>query len=117
MPPAPPPVPRRHGLRTRWERLTRVKTHSAVTLGQLTERACKRLPTPSVEAQQPGDLVSIDAFSIGRLKGVGKVWPLAACSYAIAPVVPRVTAQSAVHFLRPTWCRSPGASATACGPC
>lgn len=76
---------RRHGLQTRWERLT-------------------RLIRPHVEAQRPGDLVCLDAFYIGKLKGVGKVWQLtacdAACSYAIATVVPRLTAQAAMHFLR-----------------
>ena len=94
----------RHGLRTRWERLTRLEAHSAVTVGLLTERTRKRLSHPHVEAQQPGDLVCIDAFYIGKLKGVGKVWQRtacdAACSYAIATVVPRVTAQAVVHFLR-----------------
>ncbi len=94
----------RRGLRTRWERLTRLEAHSAVTVGLLTERTRKRLSHPRVEAQQPGDPVCIDAFYIGKLKGVGKVWQLtacdAACSYAIATVVPRVTGQAAVHFLR-----------------
>ncbi|MDR7550169.1 MAG: DDE-type integrase/transposase/recombinase [Armatimonadota bacterium] len=48
--------------------------------------------------------MSLDAFSIGNLKGVGKVWQLtacdAACSYALATIVPRVTVQSAIRFLR-----------------
>jgi transposase InsO family protein len=56
-----------------------------------------------VEAQRPGDLVCLDAFYIGKLKGVGKVWQLtacdAACSYGIATLVPRVTQQAAIAFL------------------
>ncbi|MDR7548265.1 MAG: IS481 family transposase [Armatimonadota bacterium] len=94
----------RHGLRTRWERLTKLEAHSASTLGLLTERTRTHLRLPHVDAQQPGDLVCLDAFYIGKLKGVGKVWQLtacdAACSYAIATVAPRVTAQATAHFLR-----------------
>lgn len=95
---------RRQGLQTRWERLTRLEAHSAVTEGLLTERTRKRLIRPHVEAQHPGDLVCLDAFYIGKLKGVGKVWQLtacdAACSYALATVVPRVTGAAVVRFLR-----------------
>jgi len=94
----------RHGLRTRWERLTRLEAHSAVTTGLLTDRTRKHVRHPHVEAQRPGDLVCLDAFYIGKLKGVGKVWQLtacdAACSYAIATVVPQVNARTAMHFLR-----------------
>lgn len=94
----------RHGLRTRWERLTKLEAHSASTVGLLTERTRTYLRPPPVEAQRPGDLVCLDAFYVGKLTGVGKVWQLtacdAACSYALATVVPRVTAQAAVHFLR-----------------
>ncbi|MDR7522592.1 MAG: hypothetical protein QN168_09035 [Armatimonadota bacterium] len=49
-------------------------------------------------------MVSLDAFYIGKLKGVGKVWQLtacdAACSYALAVVVLRVTVQGTIRFLR-----------------
>lgn len=94
---------RRHGLQTRWERLTRLEAHAA-TDGLLTERTRRRPPRPHVEAQRPGDLVCLDAFYIGKLKGVGKVWQLtacdAACSYGIATLVPRVTQQAAIQFLR-----------------
>jgi len=94
---------RRHGLQTRWERLTRLEAHAA-TDGLLTERTRQRLVRPHVEAQRPGDLVCLDAFYIGKLKGVGKVWQLtacdAACSYGIATLVPRVTQQAAIQFLR-----------------
>ncbi|HLW46207.1 MAG TPA: IS481 family transposase [bacterium] len=94
---------RRHGLPTRWERLTRLEAHAA-TDGLLAERTRRRLVRPHVEAQRPGDLVCLDAFYIGKLKRVGKVWQLtacdAACSYGIAALVPRVTQQAAIHFLR-----------------
>lgn len=94
---------KRHSLPTRWERLTRLEAHAA-TDGLVTERTQRRLVRPHVEAQHPGDLVCLDAFYIGKLKGVGKVWQLtacdAACSYGIATLVPRVTQQSAIQFLR-----------------
>ena len=94
---------RRHGLQTRWERLTRLEARAAID-GLLTERTRRRPLRPHVEAQRPGDLVCLDAFYIGKLKGVGKVWQLtacdAACSYGIATLVPRVTQQSAIEFLR-----------------
>ncbi|MDR7536003.1 MAG: hypothetical protein QN183_06530 [Armatimonadota bacterium] len=63
----------RHRLRTRWERLIKLEAHSASTRGLLTERTRKHLRLPHVEAQWPGDLVCLDAFYIGTLKGVGKV--------------------------------------------
>jgi transposase InsO family protein len=93
---------RRHSLQTRWERLTRLEAHAA-TDGLLTERTRGRLVRPHVEAQRPGDLVCLDAFYIGKLKGVDKVWQLtacdAACSYGLATLVPRVTQQAAIQFL------------------
>lgn len=59
---------------------------------------------PHAEAQHPGDLVCLDAFYVGKLKGVGKVWQLtacdAACSFGIATLVPRITQQTAIQFLR-----------------
>jgi hypothetical protein len=94
---------RRHGLQTRWERLTRLEAQAA-TEGLVTERTRRRPLRAHVEAQYPGDLVCLDAFYIGKLKGVGKVWQLtacdAACSYGIATLVPRVTQHAAINFLR-----------------
>lgn len=93
----------RHGLQTRWERLTRLEAR-AETDGLLTERTRRRVVRSHVDAQRPGDLVCLDAFYIGKLKGVGKVWQLtacdAACSYAVAALVPRVTQGATTLFLR-----------------
>jgi hypothetical protein len=95
---------KRHGLQTRWERLTRLEAQAVGVPGLLTERTRRRLGHPHVDAQRPGDLVCVDAFYVGKLKGVGKVWQLtacdAACSYAIATLVPRVTQATATGFLR-----------------
>jgi len=94
---------KRHGLQTRWERLTRLEARAA-TDGLVTERTRRRRVRPHVEAQRPGDLVCLDAFYIGKLKGVGKVWQLtacdAACSYAVATLIDRVTSRTTERFLR-----------------
>jgi len=62
--------------------------------GLLTERTRKelRLARPlrerRIEATRPGEVVQIDTFYIGKLKGVGKVWQYTACdaygSYGVA---------------------------------
>jgi transposase InsO family protein len=97
---------RRHGLRTRWERLARLEGEALVATGLLTERTARRLVRKDrhIEAERPGDLVCLDGFFIGKLKGVGRVWQLTACdaatSYGIAQVIrgaPR--AAQAVAFL------------------
>jgi transposase len=76
---------RRVGLATRRARLTVLEQQAARTAGLLTERTRRRLwrarygRTRHVDAQEPGELVCLDTFYIGRLKGVGKVWQITAC--------------------------------------
>jgi len=57
-----------------------------------------------VQAEKPGELVCIDTFYIGNLKGVGKLWQLTACdaasSYAMAKVMPANNAKEAASFLK-----------------
>src|SRR5207244_11439880 len=57
-----------------------------------------------VEAREPGELVCLDTFYIGLLKGVGKVWQItacdAACFYGVAWLLPAHTAEAGAHFLR-----------------
>ncbi len=52
----------------------------------------------------PGDLVCLDCFYIGKLKGVGKLWQVtacdAACSFAFAQVIPSVEAIHCARFLK-----------------
>src|SRR4029453_11836847 len=56
-----------------------------------------------VAAREPGELVCLDSFYLGQLKGVGKVWQItacdAACSYGVAWLLPVHTAEAAAHFL------------------
>ena len=96
---------RRQGLRTRWERLARLEGAALETLGLVTERTARaRRPAPHVAAERAGDLVCLDSFYIGHLKGVGKLWQLTACdaatSYGIAQVLRgSPTAARAARFL------------------
>lgn len=87
---------RRHALPTRRERLAVLEAHSARRAGLLTDRTRRALQAARakkrhVEASQPGELVCLDSFYIGKLKGVGKVWQLTACdtasSYGAARIV------------------------------
>ena len=103
---------RRLGLGTRNDRLGLLEAHSAQHAGLLTKRTRKQLekarPTASrrhVEAKDPGELVCLDCFYIGKLKGVGPVWQITACdaasSFALAQVfVGAPRARVAAEFLR-----------------
>jgi transposase InsO family protein len=101
---------RRHGLATRRQRLLVLEHHSARQAGLLTERTRQALwrlrhgRTQHVQASQPGELVCLDAFYIGKLKGVGKVWQITACdaasSYGVARILPALSAPAVAAFLR-----------------
>jgi len=97
----------RLGLGTRAQRLLVLEVHSAKTAGLHTDRTRRNLAqrkTRHVQAEKPGELVCIDTFYIGNLKGVGKLWQLTACdaasSYAMAKVVSANNATEAATFLR-----------------
>lgn len=85
---------RRRCLRTRWERLAVLKVDSAKAAGLLTEHTRRQLAgaqrrqAPHVQATKPGELVCLDTFYVGKLKGVGKVSQYtgcdAACPFAVA---------------------------------
>lgn len=100
---------RRQGLATRRRRLLVLEHHSARAAGLLTERTRRALlrvrhgATRHVEATTPGELVCLDTFYIGKLKGVGKVWQITACdaatSYGTAWLLPAFTAPAAAQFL------------------
>ena len=101
---------RRAGLPRRRDRLALLEHHSAGTCGLLTDRTRRRLAEARgtrrrhVEATQPGELVCLDTFYIGKLKGVGKVWQVtacdAACSYGVAWLLPELSAAATALFLR-----------------
>ena len=94
---------RRQQLGTRRARLAVLERASAATTGLLTERTAKAVR--HVEADQPGNLLSLDTFYVGKLKGVGKVWQITGCdvasSFAWARlIVGEVTAAAVLAFLR-----------------
>ena len=94
-------------LGTRRARLAVLEQHSASTLGLLTERTGRahRQTGRHVEASQPGELLSLDTFYVGKLKGVGKVWQITGCDVASSfgwarLIVGEVTAAAVLGFLR-----------------
>lgn len=94
---------RRQRLGTRKARLAVFEGASAATTGVLTERTAK--PLRHVDAAQPGELLSLDTFYVGKLKGVGKVWQITGCdvasSFAWARlIIGEVTASAVLDFLR-----------------
>jgi len=100
---------RRVGLGSQIERLTLLERHSAQRAGLLTERTRRELQKARrqrrhVQSKHPGDLVSLDTFYIGKLKGVGKIWQITACdtacSYATARILLANNAREAAKFLR-----------------
>ena len=100
---------RRWGLGRRRDRLAVLEQRAAKTAGLLTERtrravARARSRDRHVHARQPGDLVCLDTFYIGKLKGVGKVWQITACdaatSYGVAWLLPALCAEDAAVFVR-----------------
>lgn len=99
---------RRAGLGTAKLRLAALERHSAATQGLLTERtrrtlAAARRKGRHVEASRPGELVCMDTFFVGKLKGVGKVWQYTACdaasSFALARVAVGLSSEHAAAFL------------------
>jgi hypothetical protein len=98
---------RRCRLGTRRARLAVLEQHSATTRGLLTERTGRthRHAGRHVEADRPGDLLSLDTFYVGKLKGVGKVWQITGCDVASSfgwarLLVGEVTAAAVLSFLR-----------------
>ena len=68
-----------HGLGRRSQRLARAAAIAAVTTGLVTEAAREDEPFGFCLASGgPGELVCLDSFYIGKLKGVGKVYQLTA---------------------------------------
>jgi transposase len=94
---------RRQRLGTRRARLAVLEQYSVTTAGLLTERTAK--PVRHVAATRPGDLLCLDTFYVGKLKGVGKVWQITGCEAASSfgwaqLIVGEVTAAAVLSFLR-----------------
>jgi transposase InsO family protein len=72
----------RHGLGLRRQRLAVLAQLTAANNGLVTEAALEGPFGFCHFAAQPGDLVALDSFFIGKLKGVGPVWQLSAVDTA-----------------------------------
>ena len=94
-----------HGLGKRAQRLARAAAVAALAGGPITEAAASDdLFGFCHFAARPGDLVALDSFYIGNLKGVGKVYQLTAVDTATRwavmwLVLGPVSGEIAVRFL------------------
>lgn len=76
------------GLGRRSQRIARAAAITAATTGLVTDAAREPEPFGFCHwAGAPGDLVALDSFYIGRLKGVGKVYQLTAIDTATRWVI------------------------------
>jgi hypothetical protein len=95
---------RRHRLGRRAQRVAALAQLTAATTGIVTT-AAKDGPFGFCHfAARPGDLVALDAFYVGKRKGVGPVWQLTAVDtatrYAIGALVAGdKSARNAVSFV------------------
>ena len=94
-----------HGLGRRRERLARAAAITAATTGLVTEAAREDEPFGFCLATGgPGELVCLDSFYVGNLKGVGKVYQLTAIDVFtrwayVAIVLGPVTGAHTVRFI------------------
>jgi transposase InsO family protein len=99
-----------HGLGKRGQRLARAAAITAATTGLLTEAArLEGLFGFCLATGGPGELVCLDSFYIGKLKGVGKVYQLTAIDVftrwavvmiVLGPVTGSHTVRFVDHLLR-----------------
>ena len=94
---------RRRQLGTRRARLAVLE--QAARRRRAAHRAHRQSRCATSKPRQPGDLLSLDTFYVGKLKGVGKVWQITGCdvasSFAWARlVIGEVTAAAVLGFLR-----------------
>jgi transposase InsO family protein len=97
-------VLRRHNLGTARERVAALASLTAADTGQVTEQALEGPFGFCLYASTPGEVVALDTFYVGRLKGVGAVWQLTAVDVAtrvavVQLVVGDKTAAIAASFL------------------
>ena len=72
----------RHGLGRRRQRVVALAQLTAATAGLVSDDTREGPFGFCHFAARPGDLVALDSFYIGNLKGVGKVWQLTAVDTA-----------------------------------
>jgi len=99
-----------HGLGRRHQRVARAAALAALVTGLVTESVAEELVFGFCHwAARPGDLVAVDSFYIGNLKGVGKVYQLTAIDTAtrwavvqivLGPVTAEHTRRFITHLVR-----------------
>lgn len=95
---------RRHNLNTGKERLQRLEEllKPVVNISQIEQDRAKS-KNRHIEASYPGELVGVDTFPIGCLKGVGRIYQQTACdcfsSFGWAKIYLDKTVDSAIDFL------------------
>jgi transposase InsO family protein len=97
-------VLRRHNLGTARARVAALASLTAAEEGQITDAAKEGPFGFCMYASTPGQVVSLDTFYVGRLKGVGAVWQLTAVDVAtriavVQLIVGEKTAEVAAAFL------------------
>lgn len=97
-------VLRRHNLGTAKQRVAALASLTAADTGLVTQQAMEGPFGFCMYASQPGQVVSLDTFYVGRLKGIGAVWQLTAVDVAtriavVQLVVGDKTALVAARFL------------------
>jgi len=75
-------VLRRHNLGTARQRVAALASLTSADSGQVTDAAMEGPFGFCMYASTPGEVVSLDTFYVGRLKGVGAVWQLTAVDVA-----------------------------------
>ena len=75
-------VLKRHNLGTARQRVVALASLTATETGQLTQAAMEGPFGFCQYASHPGQVVALDAFYVGKLKGVGAVWQLTAVDIA-----------------------------------
>lgn len=83
-------VLRRHNLGTAKERVAALASLTAADSGQITDAAMEGPFGFCMYASTPGQVVSLDTFYVGRLKGVGALWQLTAVDVATRIAVVQV---------------------------
>ncbi len=97
-------VLKRHRLGTARQRVAALASLTAAVAGQVTDAALEGPFGFCLFASCPGQVVSLDTFYVGRLKGVGAVWQLTAVDVATRTAVVQLvvgdkTAAVAARFL------------------